>query len=119
VKPALVFHVNNKESSDLHGEVWKAKQLKKYRRVNGLCYKCGEKFMPGHKCKTAFQPQLNVIAIEEGGDGGPILDEVLDYLETGIHQDGDGVTLSLNAMRGTYNSKCIKLRALINNQVIL
>ena len=32
------------------GELWKAKQLKEYRRANGLCYKCGEKFAPGHAC---------------------------------------------------------------------
>ncbi|KAE8820558.1 hypothetical protein D1007_01302 [Hordeum vulgare] len=30
------------------GELWKAKQLNEYRRANGLCYKCGEKFIPGH-----------------------------------------------------------------------
>ena len=32
------------------GELWKAKQLKDYRRTNGLCYRCGEKYAPGHQC---------------------------------------------------------------------
>jgi uncharacterized OB-fold protein len=32
------------------GDMWKAKQLKEYRRANGLCYKCGEKYAPGHQC---------------------------------------------------------------------
>lgn len=26
------------------GELWKVKQLKEYRRANGLCYSCGEKY---------------------------------------------------------------------------
>jgi hypothetical protein len=32
------------------GEIWKAQQLKEYRRLNNLCYKCGEKYVPGHQC---------------------------------------------------------------------
>jgi transposase-like protein len=27
-------------------EMWKARQLKEYRRTNGFFYKCGEKFIP-------------------------------------------------------------------------
>lgn len=88
--------------------------------MNGLCYKCGEKFVLGHKCKVAVQPQLNAISVEEGGDGGPILDdEVLDFLETSVGQVEEDITMSLHALRGTENSRCIRLRALIKNQVIL
>lgn len=47
---------SNKEARESHGDMWKAKQLKEYRRANGLCYKCGEKYMPGHKCRTTIQP---------------------------------------------------------------
>lgn len=32
------------------GDLWKAKQLKDYRRANGLCFKCGQKYSPEHKC---------------------------------------------------------------------
>ncbi|XP_073357959.1 uncharacterized protein [Aegilops tauschii subsp. strangulata] len=30
------------------GDLWKDKQLKEYHRANGICYKCGEKFVHGH-----------------------------------------------------------------------
>ena len=49
------------------GELWKARQLKEYRKLNGLCFKCGEKFIPGHKCKQPASPTLNYIAVDEGG----------------------------------------------------
>lgn len=26
---------------------------RQYRREKGLCFKCGEQFMPGHRCKTS------------------------------------------------------------------
>jgi hypothetical protein len=30
------------------GELWKDRQLRDYRKANGLCFKCGEKFDPTH-----------------------------------------------------------------------
>lgn len=30
--------------------LWKAWQLKEYHRANGLCFKCGEKIAPNHRC---------------------------------------------------------------------
>ena len=70
-------------TSTTAGELWKARQLKEYRKLNGLCFKCGEKFSPGHKCKQPASPTLNYIAVEDGGDGGILLsDEVLELLES-------------------------------------
>jgi hypothetical protein len=51
-------------------------QLKEYRRANKLCYKCGEKYVPNHKC--TIPPggipfaQLTAI-VSDIGDGGGIL----------------------------------------------
>lgn len=112
--------MGTKELGETTGELWKAKQLKEYRRVNGLCYKCGEKYMPGHKCKIAVAPQLNCIVLNKGGDGGPMLsDEVLNFLETGSGSTEEEMMLSVHAMSGTENSKCVRLRALIKDQVML
>jgi hypothetical protein len=112
--------VGFKEGTESQGELWKAKQLKDYRRANGLCFKCGEKYMPGHKCKVPVQPLLNCISLEEGGDGGPLLsDELLDYLETNGDKSYDGMTVSLNAMSGTNNPRCVRIQALIKDQLIL
>jgi uncharacterized OB-fold protein len=30
-------------------DFWKARKLREHRRTNGLCFKCGDKFAPGHK----------------------------------------------------------------------
>jgi hypothetical protein len=46
-------------------------------------------------------------------------DEVLDFLETSVGQVEEDITMSLHALRGTENSRCIRLRALIKNQMIL
>ena len=55
------------------GEIWKAKQLKDYRRANGLCFKCGEKYAPGHQCNLPATAQLKTM------EGNEILsDELLD-----------------------------------------
>jgi hypothetical protein len=90
-----------------------------YRRINGLCFKCGEKFIPGHKCKVVVQPQLNIM-VAEGQDGGQILqDEVLELLERVEHRNEEEMTLSLNAMNGTDTSKCTRLRAMVKNHTIL
>jgi hypothetical protein len=67
-------------------KMWKAKQLKEYHRTNGLCYKCGEKFIPRHKC-TVPSPDANIAQLaavmeSESGHGGGILpDEMLEALE--------------------------------------
>lgn len=109
-----------KESGESQGELWKARQLKEYRRSNGLCFKCREKYIPGHKCKTAGIPQLNCISVDEGGDGGPLLsDEVLDFLESSCGNIDDEMVVSLNALSGTEHSRCIRIKALIQNQMIL
>jgi len=103
------------------GELWKARQLKEYRKLNGLCFKCGEKFIPGHKCKQPASPTLNYIAVDEGVDGGIILsDEVLEQLESpqSIYAPDD-VFVSLNAITGADKARLIKFRALASNQVVL
>lgn len=92
------------------GELWKSRQLREFRKQNGLCYKCGEKFNPGHKCKQPASPQLNFIAVEGGGDGGVILsDELLDVFESPQNIFAlEDVFVSLNAITGTEKSKLIK-----------
>lgn len=53
--------------------------LRDYRRKNGLCFKCGEKWGPGHKCP----PQVSLHVIEE----------LLDVLEVDEQDlDADEVT---------------------------
>jgi hypothetical protein len=50
-KPSILPERDGKSSFSA-SDMWKARQLKEYRRTNGLCYKCGEKIVPGHKCSV-------------------------------------------------------------------
>jgi hypothetical protein len=62
-------------------DLWKGKQLKEYRRLNGMCYRCGEKFVPRHKCQSPLAPQLNIVVAQDTKDRGDFLpDEVLDMI---------------------------------------
>jgi hypothetical protein len=57
------------------------RQLREYRRANGLCFICGDKFEPGHqaKCPKRVVTQLHNLIVE---DMGLVLtDEVLQKLE--------------------------------------
>jgi hypothetical protein len=46
------------------GDVWKDRQLRDYRRANGLCFKCGDKYEPTHTCGVKLAATLNAIATE-------------------------------------------------------
>ena len=99
------------------GDLWKARQLKDYRRANGLCFKCGEKFTPQHQC-TPVQAQLKAM---EMGNGNVILaDELLDSLDQeDQHSDTELMHVSLQELAGTEHSNTLRLRALTQNQVLI
>uniref|UniRef100_A0A0A8XTC1 Uncharacterized protein n=1 Tax=Arundo donax TaxID=35708 RepID=A0A0A8XTC1_ARUDO len=100
------------------GELWRARQLKEYRRLHGLCFKCGDKFSPTHKCSSS---QLNALDTDNGDGGGILSDDILDVLECNFMQlsHNTDAFLSLNAISGTQKHRAIQLRALVQNQVIL
>jgi hypothetical protein len=41
---------SNSKPSVTPSDMWKARQLKEHKMANGLCLKCGDKFVPQHKC---------------------------------------------------------------------
>jgi hypothetical protein len=97
----------------------KERQVKEYRRVNGLCYTCGEKFEPGHqaKCPKRVPQQLNVISKE---DLEMVLSkEMLERVEQEEGQEEELHKLSLHAVSGADTPECIRFRALIQDQLML
>lgn len=106
-------HLPNKPPT---GVLWKAKQLKDYRRANGLCFKCGDKFAPGHQCAIPVVAQLKAL------EGGPTIlsDELLDTLTEAEHtEDGECMHISVNAVAGTENAKTIRLQAHVKDKTLL
>lgn len=90
--------------------------MKEYRRANGLCFKCGEKYSPTHQC--AVQAQLKALKVVTADT---LLSD--DLLSAVAAMEGQTPTeahfVSLHALSGSEDSKCIKLRALMGNQVFL
>jgi hypothetical protein len=106
-------------SGILNPELSKERQLRDYRRANGLCYICGDKFEPGHqaKCPKRVVTQIHQLTVE---DMSTILtDEVLlkleqeeEHIVEGLHQ------LSWNAIKGTECDGCMRMQSLIQDQVL-
>ena len=91
------------DNKPAQGELWKARQLKEYRRANGLCYSCGDKFLPGHICPAAAQ-QAQVKAAEMADIHEIISDAVFDALVT---EDGECAKISVQALAGSTSPKTI------------
>ena len=91
--------------------------MKEYRRANGLCYKCGEKFAPGHVCNQPVAGGAQLKAAEVQVIQEIISDAVLDALVAGGQEEC--ATISVNALSGAPNPKTIQLRALVQNKVVL
>lgn len=99
------------------GDMWKARQLKDYRRQNGLCYSCGDKFAPGHVCANKQVAQAKALHMAE--EAAHLSDAVLDAIATEEAVEEAAAHLSVNALAGTTNTKTIQIRALVGNQVML
>lgn len=90
------------------------------RREKGLCYKCDEKFSPGHRCKKKELQALMVTVIQEEENGGnhaeTEIDESLDLAN--MEDGGEGIreepltkiaALSLNSLAGLGSPKTRRL----------
>lgn len=108
IKPALKLGT---------GDLWKDRQLRDYRRVNGLCFKCGDKFDPTHQCAKKPAAELHAMTTEEEVE--QLSDEILNTIELQDLADAKQLSLSLNALAGTDSNDTIRLRALVGNQVML
>jgi hypothetical protein len=99
------------------GEYWKDRQLRDYRRANGECFKCGEKYDPSHRC--APKPVAALHAMEQADCPIQLSEEILNMMEIQDIASATQLSLSLNAMAGSEGSNCLRLRALVDNQVLL
>ncbi|WVZ78975.1 hypothetical protein U9M48_026610 [Paspalum notatum var. saurae] len=98
---------------------WKDRQLREYRRTNGLCYHCGDKFTPGHMETCAKKPTAQANALVLNDLDKEISEEVLNQIAIEEVLTEDFCNLSLNALAGTEGNECLKLRAIVNKKVLL
>lgn len=106
-------------SSNGQSPLWKERQLRDFRKANGLCFFCGDKFEPGHlqKCVKRTKPQLNAIVVNDLDV--ELTEDTLNKLEIEDVLAAEMCQLSLNAIAGTDSGDAMKIRALVNNKVML
>jgi hypothetical protein len=92
------------------GDFWKDRQLRDYRKANGLCFKCGDKFDPTHQCGAKPAAALN--ALETEPCPVQLSEEVLNMLELQDIATAEQLSLSINALAGSESANCLRLRCL-------
>lgn len=99
--------------------LWRDRQLRDYKKANGLCYSCGEKFEPGHNevCSKRNKPHDNAIMVNELDR--ELSDDVLNQLAIEDALPDQFCQLSLNALTSSETSNSIKLKARVKNKVML
>lgn len=97
-------------------EYGRERQLRDFRRANGLCFKCGDKYSKEHICKKPLQ----LLTIEVGDFGEVLPNEALKALDMAEPTLAEECfKLSIHAVAGTEDVESICLRALVGNQVML
>jgi len=99
--------------------LWKERQLRDYRKANGLCYLCGDKYDPTHVevCPKRQKAQLNTLALNDLDAN--ITEDILNQLEMEDALADTFCQLSLHAMAGTEDNGCIKLKSLVKNKSMI
>jgi hypothetical protein len=91
------------ETSKLPGIKEKLQSVKNYRRAKGLCFKCGEKWNPNHKCSKSVslnwvEEIWQLIESLDSSDPCPDSDSGEDFMH-----------LSISAAQGTDTAQTIRL----------
>lgn len=99
------------------GDLWKDRQLRDFRRANGLCFRCGEKYDPAHQCARKAAAEVHALTVEE--QRVELSDAVLNLIEMQDIAEAKQLSLSIHALSGAENNDTIRLRALVGNQIML
>ncbi|KAI3714972.1 hypothetical protein L6452_21935 [Arctium lappa] len=84
------------------------------RRALGLCYRCDEKYAPGHKCS---KKEINVLLIQEEEENVAVKDEEeKSFNSVDVVDIGQKVEVHLNSVVGLSNPKTMKLEGVIGEQ---
>jgi hypothetical protein len=114
-KPTIVVVQRGMEGGNTDTNEHKVATLMAYRKAKGLCYKCGMKWGPQHKCS----PTVPLHMVEEPWQ---ILDqpEPTEKENSPVDSGDDVMTLSIHAIQGTEAPQTIKLTAnLFSKSVIM
>jgi hypothetical protein len=96
----------------------KERQLRDFRRANGLCIYCGDTYNSAYAAICTKRPQAQVHA-QAVNDLDQLSEEVLTQLAEEDSITDNFQQLSLNAIAGTAEGDVLKLRAMVKNKVML
>ncbi|XP_027157202.1 uncharacterized protein LOC113758631 [Coffea eugenioides] len=87
-----------------------------YRKDHNLCYKCGEKFSPGHVCRNKG---IHLLLADEGeAQVEEVADEEDEVIEYQGNKYGRDITLSLHSVSGQLSSSTIKMLGYYGDQEV-
>ena len=84
------------------------------KRERGICYRCDDKWSPGHRCK---RKELNVLLTcdEEGITEEEPEPEITPDPELEVAELNQVIEVSLNSVVGLTNPKTMKVRGMIGD----
>lgn len=85
-------------------------------RVPGICWKCGDRYQPGHPCKKLMTLTGEEEAVEVVEEAEEI--EVGEELENQT-EEVEQIQVSINALDGGITDATMKLRGNLNKKSIL
>lgn len=88
--------------------------FKNYRKAKGLCFKCGEKWGPRHKCQS-----MSLHAMEEVWE---FLSDEQSKMQVQIDEENDSgedlIAILVQAMKGTEGIRTVRLRGFLAGQEV-
>jgi hypothetical protein len=99
--------------------LWRERQLRDYRKANGLCFYRGEKIEPAHveTCEKRNKAQVHPLAPNDLDQ--TLTEDALNQLDVEDTLAEELLYLSINAINGTETAEFIKIRSLVKNKVML
>lgn len=103
-----------KIKTDKHDVEEKLQTLKNFRRKNGLCFKCGEKWSHNHKCP----PQVSIHVIEELLDALEQSEDTSEHLSD-IEEVDTVMAINSISLQSKHKRRTMKLYGKVGHQDVL